>query len=313
MIQLEKIFREHKIKYSTAGKHATEGHVNIQCPFCGRSDPSFHLGIDIQKGAYHCWRNPKHSGYNLDYVLAKVLKVSKAESRSIITKNSDLTFLPEREKDFDKIWEYMDTFEDPIKYKDPIVYLKNRGFHNIESLCRRYNLKYCNYGEWAGRIIIPIYDDNGSLVSFTARDITGTSGIRYKTLKSIYSKKKHNELLFNSNNRKENKDLILVEGPMDAMRVESVTRSVSCWALMGLELTPGRIEVIKKHVSCFLSVYLVLDNDQSHIKALNMKQELEKYIGVNIKMAFPPKEVKDLGELDNWDLQDWVYKIRRKF
>jgi hypothetical protein len=305
MIKLERLFRSRGVKYSTSGKHATEGHVNIQCPFCGASDPSFHLGISVINGAYHCWRTPKHSGYNIDFLLSRVFKISKKESQNIISEYSDLSFLPAKEKDGNKIWSFMETFVDPSLYKTPVEYLQKRGFYNIKNLCNKYNIKYCTYGEWAGRIILPIYDDEHNLVSFTARDVTGTSGIRYKTLNAEYSKKNYNELLFNSNSRMNGGDLILVEGPMDAMRVEGISGSISSWSLMGLELSLGKIEVIKKYSKMFSRIYLVIDNDQPKIKALYMSQELEKYINRDISIAFPPSHVKDVGELDNYDLQTW--------
>ena len=310
MIKIDKILRTKNITFSTSGKHATENHINVKCPFCGEGDPSFHLGISVINGAYHCWRNPKHSGYNIDYLISKILRISKKDARSLISENSDLSFAKEKVKDDTKIWSFMDTFVEPYKYKKPYSYLRKRGFDDVELVCNRYNLKYCNYGDWAGRLIIPIYDDTDSLVSFTARDVTGTSSIRYKTLESMYCKKDHRDLLFNSNMKATGKDLILVEGVMDAIKIEYISGSVNSWALMGLEMSFGKIDIIKKHAHLFSRIFLMLDTDQPKIRSVSMAKELTNYIQYPVSSLFLPENVKDAGEMTNYDLQTFLFRRR---
>lgn len=308
MIKLDQLFKNRRIPYSVEGKHSTQDHCNIQCPFCGKSDPSFHLGISTINGSYHCWRDPKHAGYNLDYLLSRVLKISRPSAKSLILEYSDSSYVVEKIRDDSKIWSFFDIFDDVMKYEKPMLYLKKRGFDNIDFLCNTYDLKYCHIGDWAGRIIIPIYSDTGDLVSFTARDVTGLSEIRYKTLGSNYSKKEFSDLMFNSNRIKKEKSLVVVEGPFDSMKIEYVTSFIFSWALMGLNLSKGKIETIKKHSDSFKNIYLLIDNDQGKIKSRMMAEEIESYIKTPVKSLFLPEKYKDVGDMDNFSLHNWLIK-----
>lgn len=307
MIKLEDLFRDNHVSCESYGKHTTENHVNVHCPFCGINDPSFHMGISIDNGAYHCWRDTRHAGYNLYYLLMKLLKISKQQAEFLISKYSDTTPITSRKKEESKLWDYMDTFEDAEKFRAASSFLKKRGFVDTSVVCRYFCLKYSAIGEFSGRLIIPIYDQFMDLVSFTGRDVSGCSDIRYKTLSSAYSKKNIKDLLFNVN-RRQSRDLVLVEGPIDAMLLEYLVPIVSSWALMGLDLSLGKIDNIRTNISGYENIYILLDNDQQKIKSISMAYELSCYTSRKVETLFLPDGYKDLGEMGVWEIPNWFFK-----
>ena len=59
-------------------------------------------------------------------------------------------------------------------------YIKNRGITNKDII--KYNIGYCEDGEYRNRIIIPSYDSNGNLNYFVGRDFYD-SKLKYKNPK----------------------------------------------------------------------------------------------------------------------------------
>ncbi len=112
------------------------------------------------------------------------------------------------------------------------------------------------------RIMFPIHNLDGQVVGFTARCYLNNDNPKYLNTKETYLFKK-GSILFNYHRAKEairlNKELIVVEGNMDAIRLYSVGIK-NVIALMGTSLTKDQIEGLKK-LKCKL--ILMLDNDNA--------------------------------------------------
>ncbi|MGV1754805.1 hypothetical protein [Agrobacterium sp. CG674] len=79
----------------------------------------------------------------------------------------------------------------PLETGENLLYLEQRGFG--DDICRYFNLRWCQFGWWmfkdpegntqtqnfSDRIIIPVYDLDGSLKTFQGRDLTGESSKKY--------------------------------------------------------------------------------------------------------------------------------------
>lgn len=122
------------------------------------------------------------------------------------------------------------------------------------------------YDIFFDRVMIPLYNLEGQVVGFTGRALDDTNTPKYLGSKESIIYKKGN-LLFNYHRAKEsiklNKEIILVEGNMDAIRLyASGIKNVV--ALMGTALTKEQIQIIKK-LRC--KVILMLDNDTAGEKA----------------------------------------------
>jgi DNA primase len=123
--------------------------------------------------------------------------------------------------------------EIPINEKN-LKYLANRNI-NIE-LAKKFNLRYCSkgyyeyvdmYGEtryqrYHKRIIIPIYDMTGNLVTFQGRDITGLDAKKYIFPPMLASTGKY---LYNANNATTVKDIVIGEGVFDVFSISKALAS----------------------------------------------------------------------------------------
>ena len=122
------------------------------------------------------------------------------------------------------------------------------------------------YDVFFDRIMFPIHNIDGKVVAFTGRVFNKESQAKYLGSKEtkIYHK---SNILFNYHRAlpyiKTSKELIIVEGNMDAIRmyISGIKNTV---ALMGTALTSEQLQIIKK-LKC--KVILMLDNDDAGEKA----------------------------------------------
>lgn len=114
------------------------------------------------------------------------------------------------------------------------------------------------YETFSDRIMIPIHDEKGNIVTFCGRTIKDETPKYLHTPETKLFQKK--ELLYNFSSAKPlayNNELILVEGYMDVVGAKKVGFE-NVAALMGTALTPEHIKLIKNNRS---TITLALDND----------------------------------------------------
>lgn len=180
-----KLYQDFNIQFNEEGQshHATEGWVQTNCPFC--DDPSDHLGYNLQKGYFNCWRCGWHTK---ESVIAKLLNISEHEAYSII-KQYGGTGRSTRQPLSTTIQRERGQLEPPLPSGTTALtlrhktYLKQRGF-NPDRLEAEWGLlgtgPVAPLGDldYRHRIIAPIYW-HGKIVSFQARDITGRQDPKY--------------------------------------------------------------------------------------------------------------------------------------
>lgn len=122
------------------------------------------------------------------------------------------------------------------------------------------------YDVFQNRIMFPIHDLEGHVVGFTARCYLRDLTPKYLNTRETYLFKKGN-ILFNYHRAKENvrltKQVLVVEGNMDAIRLSSVGIK-NVVALMGTSLTKEQIDALKKLRA---KIILMLDNDDAGERA----------------------------------------------
>ena len=89
-------------------------------------------------------------------------------------------------------------------------YLNKRGISDLDIL--RYNIGFCDKGEYAGRIVVPSYDEDNNLNFFVARTYED-DWMKYKNPEAS------KDIVAFENQVNWNKPIILVEGVFDAMAV----------------------------------------------------------------------------------------------
>jgi DNA primase len=246
-MNIKQFLNENGIDYSTGGKNVSKGWIGVRCPFC--DDTSDHFGIRLKDFRTRCWKCGLHS---FPKYLVEVLGLSWREAKETIQDLDDAPDEPVRYPNQGRIVlprECTDEFP-----KIHLKYLKNRGF-NPRKLIRKYNLKACyTTGKYAYRIIIPIYD-NGRLITWTSRDVTGKQS-RYRAASIEESAVDPSEAIYNFDNVKEYHDAFLVEGPTDVWKMGD-----GSFCFMGVKYSQKRFaRIIEKNIR---NLFIFYDQDRT--------------------------------------------------
>lgn len=140
-----------------------------------------------------------------------------------------------------------------------------------EKVLTRFAMRYCDAGYYRGRIIIPLQDKFGDLISFEAGDVTGAA-----EKKKLYPRgTPKNRLLFNDYSV--SSDYVwLVEGVWDAVRLWSFGEPAV--AIMGAFLSDHQASRI---INKYQKVFLMFDGDDAGKKATDAAyQILSPYLDV---------------------------------
>ncbi len=250
-------------------------------PFVDHYKPKLEINIRINsKGdnPWHCWISDE-KGKTIKSLFKKI-RVSKQVwdeynyifskvSRYSITDNvNDITHV-ELPREFIPLYKKQNT----IQYKHALNYVLNRGITPEQIV--KYNIGYCESGEYNEKIIIPSYDENGKLNFFVGRSFYET---KFKHKNPKVSKDIVGFDLFVNWNT----PLVLCEGAFDAIAIRR-----NAVPLFGKTI-PSSLEkkIIDHKVS---KVYICLDSDALK----NAIKFAEKFMNYGIETY-----LVDLGEDD---------------
>jgi DNA primase len=233
------------------GKETSKGNQAYMCPFCHHQKPKFEINFTENNkdiNLWNCWVCNKR-GNRLSQLFKK-LKVhpNKIDELRSLQKVyhivgdyevvSQTVALPEEYKTLQNSTD--------IIAKQARVYLKSRNINDDEII--KYNIGYCEYGDYANMLIFPSYDKHGNLNYFTSRSFKRDSFIKYKNPNFTRDVVPF-ELFINWD-----LPIILCEGPFDAVAIK---RNVI--PLLGKNIQPALMkQIIKSNVK---QVYIALDND----------------------------------------------------
>lgn len=170
----------------------------------------------------------------------------------------------------------------------------------LEALLKLGYLKRNNRGDiyevFSDRIMIPIHDEKGNIVTFCGRTIKGENTKYLHTTETEIFKKK--ELLYNFHNAKTsayNNELILVEGYMDVVGAKKIGFE-NVVATMGTAITPEHLKLIKRNHS---TITLALDNDDPGLDAMirYIPELLQQGFKINVIDISKIGDYKDFGKL----------------
>jgi len=236
------------------GRYYVSGEEHIfKCGFCNHHKRK--LSVNIPKNKYKCWIC-ETSGNDIRRLVRRFGSSDELAEWDKLTKRVNIL-------DFDTLFEQEEE-EPPVKVRLPkefksLVgakdsydtkrvkrYLKNRDVTDKD--IRRWKMGYCSEGEYAGRVMIPSFDDKGYLNYFVGRAY-GDAFPKYKN--PPVSK----NIVFNQLMVDWTKDIILVEGVFDA-----VVAGANAIPILGSYIKEdGKLfQEIVNHGS---DVYLALDPD----------------------------------------------------
>lgn len=316
----------------TRGPNVKRNHINIACPFCG-DDPSHHMGVNLQTGKWGCWRSTLHRGnhpfrllnalYGLTWDQVKDLVKggveppgSLGELEALLTGLGSPTNAP---KGITRLM-YPDTFRsfptDPNHPMEQRVrrYLAERGYAEYlddPRFIERYQMQYESVGRFAYRAILPVFGPEG-LLGWTGRAI-GPAELKYV---SYPSGAQLAGLLYNELNALEGSneytDLILVEGPFDAIKFDWAALlgnlPVTAVALMGLAITPEKARRLYRLFDCYRRVWLCSDNDLPE-EVFSLVQKLPT---AQLRITSVPEQFKDPGEMPIDEATKYLLHLTRQ-
>jgi DNA primase len=291
------------------GKLVSDDQITYLCPFHSPKNNILRrkFGIRLSTGESNCFAcGESGKSYKSLFRKLKVSKAIYAELYSIIGEDyykHNATYKKKNKQEIDlKLPEEFLSIaipSDSIEYKHAVKYIKSRGITRDDIL--RYNIGYCEKGEYNGRIIIPSYDKNGNINFFAARAYYAGNSYKYK-LPSWSKNIVGFELFINW------KEIpIIVESPFNAITIRN--NAIPLFGkIMPSELKEAFIENDVEKVN------ICLDNDAEE----NSKQMGEELSRLGIKPYFIKLNKKDPNEIgfdkmneliDNAVEMDYSYRL----
>jgi len=261
------------------------------CPNCKHYKRK--LEVNLITGKYNCWVcdfsgtsfKTLFKKLNLSYELYSSIKfdVKNKSSKSNNVDELENLFKENVNKPIDVLKlpnEYLPLCEyrDSVEYNNALKYLKSRNISKYDIY--RYQIGYCEDGDYKQRIIIPSFDIDNNLNFFVGRSYYKDVGLKYNNCEFSKNIIGFESLIDFS------QEITLVEGVFDAFAVR-----YNCIPLFGKTLSKKLKEsLIINKVSL---VNLLLDNDA--IK--ESIRILEFLIKNNIKTRFVMLKDKDPSEI----------------
>lgn len=268
-INIIQLAKDLNISYWTSGKNCQKGWVNFTCPFCG--DTSNHLGFNLEKGYFHCWRCGGHS-------LEKVLKKWTNKNINYLIKKYSYDHFNYDHFNIDKII-HINKNNTEIKFppgtgqlkKEHYNYLLKRKF-NPEEIKEKWKILGTSHFsvldniDFKWRIVIPIFW-NDEIVTYQTRTIIENYEPRYINCPHKYEKISIKNIIYKHQLYNEEK-AIAVEGVFSVWRLGE-----AAFATFGAKFTNEQIRIISK---LFKRVLICFDNDEAgRIAAKKLQSELE--------------------------------------
>lgn len=209
IIQILEVFLgAHRTHYSHNGQ------VTFNCPNCDNGRNKGNLEVNYKRNVFSCWScrelDEGVRGTDIRWLVYKYASRELFHEYNKLKPNFDDEYkklqidvtYPIGFKNFNPV------NDKSLQYGIAKNYLHKRGLN--DNIIQKFNLGFCDEGEYNGRIIIPSYDKFGDLNYFIGRDYTGNSKIKY--LNQTNSKQ---ELIFNEYSINWDASVFIVEGVFD--------------------------------------------------------------------------------------------------
>jgi hypothetical protein len=303
------LFDALNIRWIDRGHNIGKGHVNIRCPWCGPSDPSYHLGINEADGAYYCLRShPPHHGRSPYRLLGQGLKVEPYQIDALLRSYSDDSPPARTERHIDTTeW---DRFESATEHPVAVDYLASRCIDPPRLVARRYDLRYGgNSGLHSWRILLPLHL-NGAIIGWTGRAIRDQEP-RYRANDPSYGA----SLYIPAFPTEATHTIVIVEGPFDAIAITDAyysTGEIIAIAIEGLNVSPRRLLHLADVIGLVEKprVLLMLDADQDRNTVENFKKLLVRGSTIPHPESFLlPPGFKDAGEMSRDEIRAWFNQL----
>jgi len=314
---LEREGVEYRIGHGSSGEQ-----LNIQeCPFCHGSEWKVYANRDTGLG--NCFHGSCGTTFNIfTFTEAQLDGSKRATAQYLERMASEMGWRPERTTQLEtevldnEDWKLPDGYDLPTPDGGNLKYLKQRRVDG--ETAKYFKLRYCpdgwyNYtkkdGERGGmyfgeRVLIPIYDLDGEMVTFQGRDLSGESDRKYLFPPGLPGT---GRFLFNGQNAAGKRSVIMCEGAFDVIRTwvnikkthhedKAVVGSFGVHLSKGADGNDQKNKLLRLKSWGTREIILFWDGEEmAYRKALKTATEIMK-MGFRVKIARPPGD-KDPGDL----------------
>ena len=269
----------------------TGSELLFHCPKCKHHKRK--LSVNLDKNVFKCWICD-FKGTNITRLVRRYGDIVQKSKWGELTGQVEIG-------QFDEIIAslFPDTEEDQpevVKLPNEFLSLANKGRSLLSTKARNYlnrrgitdedilfwKIGYCPSGEYAGRIIIPSFNEDGDCNYFIGRTYQ-SDWRKYMNPQAAKSKIVFNELYIDWD-----EDLVLTEGVFDA-----IVAGKNSVPILGSSLKE-QSRLFKKIIENDTPVYVALDPDAEE-KASSLIQNLIKYGAEVYKIQVSP--YNDVGEM----------------
>jgi hypothetical protein len=272
------------------GKITNRNNIAFFCPFCHHTKRKLEVQLitnNKSENPWHCWTCSK-AGKKLTSLfkslnvsrdkiaeLYKILSIQPKYSSSQFDSNFQGMTVIDLPKEYIPLYKNSES----IEYKNAIHYLRAKRKITLSEIVK-YNIGYCESGEYAKKIIIPSYDETGKLNYFVGRAYYDAETFKHKN-PEVSKNCVGFELFINWS-----LPLVLVEGAFDAIAVRR-----NAIPLFGKTISEDlRKKIIENKVS---QLYICLDKDAQK-QALD---HAEYFMNNGVEVYFVDLKEKDPAEI----------------
>lgn len=313
-MDIVKLYQDYNIPFRASGhKHCRPGWVQTKCPFC-TGNPGWHLGFCISREStfynrFVCWRC---GGKGTFRTLARLANLDGDDVKTLLKQYggeipTEVTPTRARIKRVGlKRFRFPSLTQEDLP-KMHRAYLTKRNF-DPDKLQKEWQLKatgivsYLDDLDFGRRIIVPITNVTGEIVSFQARDVTNKHKLKYLTCPMDREKEHHKHLLFGLEQIGNLDTIVVTEGIFDVMRLGA---PAVCG--FGIRLLTEQVRILAQ----FRRVVMLFDPDPQAWEQAEAIQSRLQLAGVDV--ICQKMENSDPADLSDRESKQLMRELTKRF